>query len=90
MNGSYGYDGMNTERFMKIKFCDENQAPTSIISDCYRGGYKLNDSTWFIEKQSKYFNNNTPIQGLKHHIQQRWFNNQLKTQGNLEDYESSC
>ena len=62
MNGSYDYDDMNTEQFMKIKFYDENQARTSIISDCYRGGNKLNDSTCFIEKQSKYFNCITPIQ----------------------------
>lgn len=55
LNGWYGYDGMNTERFMMIKFCDENQAHTSIISDRYRGGYKLNDSTWLFEKKSKYF-----------------------------------
>ena len=62
MNGSYGYDGMNTEKFVKIKFCDESQTRTSIISDSYRGGYKINDDTWFIEKQPKYFNCNTPIQ----------------------------
>ena len=54
--------GINTERFMKIIFCDENQALTSIISDSYRGGYKLNDSTCFIEKQSEYFNCKTLIQ----------------------------
>ena len=62
MNDSYGYDGINTERFMKFEFCDVNQAHISIISDYYRGGYKLNDSTWFIAKQSKFFNCNTPIQ----------------------------
>ena len=62
MNGSYGYDDMNTERFMKIKFCDENQARTSIIRDCYRGGYKLNDSTWFIEKQYKSQSSHSTVQ----------------------------
>ena len=41
MNGSYGYEGMNTEKFIKIKFCDESQTRTSIISTSYRGGYKI-------------------------------------------------
>ena len=54
--------GMNTEKFVKIKFCEESQTHTSIISDRYLGGNKINDDTWFIEKQSKYFNCNTPIQ----------------------------
>ena len=46
---------------MQIKFCTENQNYTSIISDGYRGKYNLKDSMWLIEKQTKYFNCNTPI-----------------------------
>lgn len=62
MNGSYGYDGMNTERFVKIKFCDESQTRTSIISTCSRAEYKISDDIWFVEIQPKYFHCSTPIQ----------------------------
>ena len=37
LNSSYGYDEMNTEKFSKINVCDENQARTAIIADCYLG-----------------------------------------------------
>ena len=63
MKGSYGYDGMNTESFIKIRFCYENQALTSIISDSYHGGYKLIDSLELIEKQIRYFFGITAILG---------------------------
>ena len=49
MNGSYGYDGMNTENFSKIKICDANKAYQAIISQTYMNGMQLNDDTFMIQ-----------------------------------------
>ena len=38
MNGSYGYDGMNTEKYNKIKFCNKSKTYQAIISDTYLNG----------------------------------------------------
>lgn len=62
MNGSYGYDGMNTEKFNKVSIVKKDKAYTAIISDTYRGGYKLSDDYYLITKQPKYFKCNTPLQ----------------------------
>ena len=36
MNGSYGYDGMNSENFNKVRIVDKNKAFQLIASDGYR------------------------------------------------------
>ena len=62
MNGSYGYDGMNTENFSKIKICDTNKAYQAIISQTYMNGMQLNDNTFMIQHTPKSYHCTTCIQ----------------------------
>ena len=62
MNGSYGYDGMNTENFSKIKICDADKAHQAIISDTYMNASKLNENTYLVQTQKKSFHCNTCLQ----------------------------
>ena len=62
MNGSYGYDGMNTENFSKIKICDANKAYQAIISQTYMSGMKLNEDSFMIQHTPKSFHCTTCIQ----------------------------
>ena len=62
MNGSCGYDGMNTENFSKIKICDANKAYQAIISQTYMNGMKLNEDTFMIQHSPKSYHYTTCIQ----------------------------
>ena len=62
MNGSYGYDGMNSEKFSKVKICDANKAYQYIISQTYMGGAQLSDNTFLIQQSPKSYHCNTCIQ----------------------------
>ena len=62
MNGSYGYDGMNTEKFSKVKICDTNKAYQYIISQTYMNGAQLTDDTFIIQQAPKYYHCTTCIQ----------------------------
>ena len=62
MNGSYGYDGMNTEKYSKVKICDSDKAYQSIVSDTYINGSKIADDTFLIQSNPKSFRCKTCIQ----------------------------
>ncbi len=62
MNGSYGYDGMNTEKFCKVKICDTNKAYQYIISQTYVNGAQLNDDLFIIQQQPKTYHCTTCLQ----------------------------
>lgn len=62
MNGSYGYDGMNAEKYSKIKICDSDKAYQAIASDTYLGGTKLSDDTYLIQSNPKTFTCKTCLQ----------------------------
>ncbi|WP_295163659.1 hypothetical protein, partial [uncultured Brachyspira sp.] len=62
MNGSYGYDGINSENFSKIKICNKDKAYSAIISDTYINGIEINDDCYLIQQQPKHFKCNTPLQ----------------------------
>ena len=62
MNGSYGYDGMNSEKFCKVKICDTNKAYQYIISQTYMNGAKLSDDLFIIQQQPRFYHCTTCLQ----------------------------
>lgn len=62
MNGSYGYDGLNSEHYNKIKIVDSNKAYQSIISDTYMNRVPLSEDSYLIQSQPKSFRCKTCIQ----------------------------
>ena len=62
MNGSYGYDGLNTEHYNKIKIVDRDKAYQAIISDTYMNGLPLSRDSYLIQLQPKNFRCKTCIQ----------------------------
>ena len=62
MNGSYGYDGMNTEKYSKVKICDKDKAYQSIILDTYINGSKIADDSYLIQSNPKSYRCKTCLQ----------------------------
>ncbi len=62
MNGSYGYDGMNTEKFSKIKICSRDKTFQNIIYDNYVSGTKLSDDNYLLQMNPKSFKCTTCLQ----------------------------
>ena len=62
MNGSYGYDGMNTEKYAKIKICDRDKAYQYIISETYMNGAQLAENLFMIQQKPKYYHCSTCLQ----------------------------
>lgn len=62
MNGSYGYDGMNTEKYSKVKICDKDKAYQSIILDTYINGSKITDDSYLIQSNPKSYRCKTCLQ----------------------------
>jgi hypothetical protein len=63
MNGSYGYDGMNTEKFTRNKICDTNQA--SILqshADFVGTPIDIDANTHIVTLDPKSYGCKTPIQ----------------------------
>ena len=46
MNGSYGFNGLNTEHYNKIKIVDTDKAYQAIISDTYMNGLPLSKDSY--------------------------------------------
>ncbi len=62
MNGSYGYDGMNTEKFAKIKICSRDKTFQNIIYENYVSGIKLSDDNYLLQMNPKSFKCTTCLQ----------------------------
>lgn len=62
MNGSYGYDGMNTEKFNKVKFCSKDQTYREILSDTYMDAREINEDLYIVQMNNKRVNCNTCLQ----------------------------
>lgn len=62
MNGSYGYDALNSENYNKIKIVDTDNVYRYTISDTYMSGTPLTDSSYLIQVQPKSFRCKTPLQ----------------------------
>ena len=53
MNGSYGYDGMNTEKYNKVRITNENKARSSFMADTFVDAVKLNEDVYLTESKTK-------------------------------------
>ena len=62
LNGSYGYDGMNSENFDKIRIVDKDKAFRAIISDTYINGCSITDDSYLIQSMPRTFKCNTCLQ----------------------------
>ena len=62
MNGSYGYDGMNTEKYRNVKVCNKDDAFRVIAADTFISGSKIDDNTYLIQSNPKSFHCKTCIQ----------------------------
>ena len=62
MNGSYGYDGMNTEKYSKIKIINNDQAYQAIASDTYVNGTKIDSNQYLIQSNPKTYHCKTCLQ----------------------------
>ena len=62
LNGSYGYDGMNAEKFTKAKICGKDRTFKSQLSDLFVSTRKINDDSYIVESESRSFACNTCIQ----------------------------
>ena len=62
LNGSYGYDGMNTEKFTKSKILDKNKTYKSQLNNSFLSTRKISEDSYIVERESKSFPCNTCIQ----------------------------
>jgi hypothetical protein len=63
MNGSYGYDGMNTEKFSRNRICNTHDAQICIQHLDFQGiSVQIDDDTWIVNLNPKSFRCKTPIQ----------------------------
>ncbi len=62
MNGSYGYDGMNTEKYSKVKFCNKDKTFRAIISDSYMNAREIANDLYLVQQQPKTFHCRTCLQ----------------------------
>jgi hypothetical protein len=62
MNGSYGYDGMNTEKFTKLKIGDEKKFVSECRLDTYVSAQRYNDGLYTVQCKPKSCSCRTCIQ----------------------------
>ena len=62
LNGSFGYDGINSERYMNLKICDENKTRAAIFAQNYVNGVELNNNNYIIQSIPKSYRCKTPLQ----------------------------
>ena len=62
MNGSYGYDGLNTEHYDKVKIVDRDRAFIDIASETYVNGYPIANDSYIIQRKPKNFRCKTCVQ----------------------------
>ena len=53
MNGSYGYDGMNTEKYNKVRVTNEDKVRSCFMSDTFVDSVRLNEDTYLTESKTK-------------------------------------
>ena len=62
LNGSYGYDGMNEEKFSKVSIKDRHQAFKVQMNDNFIDTRKLCENKYTISEKSRYYKCSTPLQ----------------------------
>ena len=62
LNGSYGYDGMNAEKFAKTKIMNKDNTFNAQLSDTFINTRKIEDDMYIVEQNSKTYGCNTCLQ----------------------------
>ena len=62
LNGSYGYDGMNAEKWTKSKIVNKQHTLKSQLRDTFISTRKIADDSYIVESESKVFGCTTCIQ----------------------------
>ena len=62
MNGSFGYDAINTSKFSKIRLCDTDKAYQYIISSSYLNGVEIGPDNYIIQQMPKIYRCHTCLQ----------------------------
>ncbi|KAA6370011.1 MAG: hypothetical protein EZS28_034461, partial [Streblomastix strix] len=62
MNSSYGSDGMNTEKYTKIKIMNEKQALQAHLSNMFMNDQKLSDNVYAVQMNPEKCSCKTPLQ----------------------------
>jgi hypothetical protein len=62
LNGSYGYDGKNTEKYTKTVIKNKDQTYVSQISDSFISSRQINDDAFFVTYNPRSFKCDTCIQ----------------------------
>ena len=62
LNGSYGYDGMNTEKYSKVKLCDRRKAQLKQLYDNFISTRKLNEELYAVNMNPHKYKCNTCLQ----------------------------
>ena len=61
LNGSFGFDGINTEQYISLKLCDSDKAYSYILSQTYISGSELTNTQYIIQQQPRYYRCKTPL-----------------------------
>jgi hypothetical protein len=61
LNGSYGYDIMNEENFLKSMLCNRSKAFLKNLSPYFSSSRKLNDNLYQVQMNPQYFKCKTPL-----------------------------
>jgi len=62
LNASYGYDGMNTEKFANVKMCDRAGTFKAQNLPNFRSSRRISDDLYEIASVTDYYKCNTPLQ----------------------------
>ncbi|KAA6401239.1 MAG: hypothetical protein EZS28_003239 [Streblomastix strix] len=62
MNGSYGSDGMNTEKYHKVKIMSEKQTERAIRSNAFMDEQKISEDSYIVQMNPVHCSCKTPLQ----------------------------
>jgi hypothetical protein len=62
LNGSYGYDGMNEEKFNRVSIKDKHKTFRSQMQENFMDSRKLNDEKYIVSEKPKIYKCNTCLQ----------------------------
>ncbi|KAA6354279.1 MAG: hypothetical protein EZS28_050194 [Streblomastix strix] len=62
MNSSYGSDGMNTEKYHKVKIMNRKQTERAIRSNAFMDEQKISDDSYLVQMNPEHCSCKTPLQ----------------------------
>ncbi|KAA6397825.1 MAG: hypothetical protein EZS28_006649 [Streblomastix strix] len=62
MNSSYGSDGMNTEKYHKVKIMNWKQTERAIRSNAFMDEQKITEDSYIVQMYPEHCSCKTPLQ----------------------------